>query len=127
MMAGAYALAVQSHVRADMFYRKAPIKLQAISDLILYFLFFFPACIAFTYTGYNYAAKAWILKETSWNSPAQIGVYAFKTLIPLAGILLVLQGVAEVFRCFIALKTGKWMERYVEEEKLEKILIKKSN
>lgn len=127
MMAGAYALAVQSHVRADMLYRKAPIKFQAISDLILYFLFFLPACVAFTYTGYNYAEKAWILKETSWSSPAQIGVYAFKTLIPLAGILLLLQGLAEVFRCVIALKTGKWIERIVEEEELEKIAIKKSN
>ncbi|CAO6132390.1 FcbT2 TRAP-type mannitol/chloroaromatic compound transport system, small permease component [Candidatus Pelagibacterales bacterium] len=127
MMAGAYALAVQSHVRADMLYRKTSIKFQASSDLILYFLFFFPACIAFTYTGYNYAAKAWILKETSWNSPAQIQVYAFKTLIPLAGILLVLQGVAEVFRCIIALKEGQWPVRNVEEEELEKVLIKKKS
>lgn len=127
MMAGAYALAVQAHVRADMLYRKIPIKFQASSDLILYFLFFFPACIAFTYTGYNYAAKAWILKETSWNSPAQIQVYAFKTLIPLAGILLILQGIAEVFRCVLALKEGQWSERNIEEEELQKVLIKEAN
>jgi TRAP-type mannitol/chloroaromatic compound transport system permease small subunit len=67
------------------------------------------------------------LKETSWNSPAQIQVYAFKTLIPLAGVLLVLQGVAEVFRCIIALKEGQWPVRNVEEEELEKVLIKKKS
>ena len=126
MMAGAYALSAQAHVRADMLYRKASVKFQASSDLILYFLFFFPACIALTYTGYNYAQKAWILKETSWNSPAQIQVYAFKTLIPLSGILLVLQGIAEVFRCIIAIMTGKWPERNIEEQELEKKLIKKT-
>jgi len=126
MMAGAYALVTQSHVRADMLYRKAPVRFQASSDLLLYIIFFFPACIAFTYTGFNYASKAWLLKETSWNSPAQIQVYAFKSLIPMAGFLLVLQGLSEVFRCIIALREGQWPARFVEEEELEKILQKEA-
>lgn len=124
MMAGAYALVTQTHVRADMLYRKAPVRFQASSDLLLYFLFFFPACVALTYTGFNYASKAWILKEASWNSPARIQVYAFKSLIPMAGVLLVLQGLSEVARCLIAIKEGQWPARFVEEEELEKILQK---
>ncbi|MFM7673919.1 MAG: TRAP transporter permease DctQ, partial [Candidatus Fonsibacter sp.] len=69
---------------------------------------------------------AWLLKETSWNSPAQIQVYAFKSLIPMAGILLVLQGISEVFRCVLALREGQWPARFVEEEELEKILQKEA-
>jgi TRAP-type mannitol/chloroaromatic compound transport system permease small subunit len=127
MMAGAYSLCTQSHVKADMLYRFLKTRTQATIDLVLYFIFFFPACLAFSYQGYKYAKTAWTVKETSWSSPAQIQIYMFKSLIPIAGILLVIQGVAEVFRCIIALKEGSWPIREIEEEETEKLLLKQSS
>ena len=82
MMAGAYTLSTQAHVRGDVLYRLMKIKTQAKLDLILYFIFFFPGVIALTFYGFDYAALAWKIKETSWNSPAQIQIYMAKSLIP---------------------------------------------
>lgn len=125
MMAGAYALSTESHVRGDVIYRLFKEKTQAKIDLILYFLFFFPGVIALVFAGYDYAAMAWKIKETSWNSPAQIQIYMSKSLIPLAGFFLVLQGVSEVFRALICLKTGNWPKRKLQDaEETEKILMR---
>ena len=90
-------------------------------------LFFFPGMYALAFYGLDYAGKAWAVKETSWNSPAQIQIYMLKSLIPAAGFLLLVQGVSEVFRCIIAIKTGHWPEREVVAEETEKILMKKSH
>ena len=124
MMAGAYTLSTQAHVRGDVLYRLMKTKTQAKLDLILYFIFFFPGVLALTFYGFDYAALAWKIKETSWNSPAQIQIYMAKSLIPLSGLLLTLQGVAEVFRCLNCLKTGEWESREDEDQETEKILIK---
>ena len=126
MMAGAYTLSTQAHVRGDVLYRLMKTKTQAKLDLILYFIFFFPGVLALTFYGFDYAALAWKIKETSWNSPAQIQIYMAKSLIPLSGLLLTLQGVAEVFRCLNCLKTGEWEMREDEDQETEKILIKAS-
>ena len=126
MMAGAYTLSTQAHVRGDVLYRLMKTKTQAKLDLILYFIFFFPGVLALTFYGFDYAALAWKIKETSWNSPAQIQIYMAKSLIPLSGLLLTLQGVAEVFRCLNCLKTGEWERREDEDQETEKILIKAS-
>ena len=126
MMAGAYTLSTQAHVRGDVLYRLMKTKTQAKLDLILYFIFFFPGVLALTFYGFDYAALAWKIKETSWNSPAQIQIYMAKSLIPLSGLLLTLQGVAEVFRCLNCLKTGEWESREDEDQETEKILIKAS-
>ena len=126
MMAGAYTLAPEAHVRGDVIYRLFPTKVQGWIDLILYFIFFFPGVIALAFYGYEYAAKAWMVKETSWNSPAQIQIYMAKSLIPLSGILLTLQGISEVFRAIICIKTGHWPERDAGAEETEKILMRKS-
>ena len=80
----------------------------------------------FAFYGYEYAAKAWMVKETSWNSPAQIQIYMAKSLIPLSGILLTLQGISEVFRAIICIRTGHWPERDAGAEETEKILMRKS-
>ena len=127
MMAGAYALSEEAHVRGDVIYRLFKPKNQAKIDLILFITFFFPGVIALAFYGYDYAAQAWKIGETSWNSPAQIQIYMAKSLIPLAGIILIIQGVSEVFRCIICIKTEKWPERMVVAEETEKILIKKAN
>jgi TRAP-type mannitol/chloroaromatic compound transport system permease small subunit len=76
--------------------------------------------------GYEYAALAWKIKETSWNSPAQIQIYMAKSLIPAAGILLIIQGISEVFRSIICIKTGHWPARMVVAEETEKILMRTS-
>ena len=126
MMAGAYTLATEAHVRGDVIYRLFPTKVQGWIDLVLYFVFFFPGVIALGFYGYEYAAKAWMIKETSWNSPAQIQIYMAKSLIPLAGTLLTIQGVSEGFRSIICIRTGHWPERQAGAEETEKILMRKS-
>ena len=127
MMAGAYTLSTEAHVRVDVIYRLFSQKTQAYIDLVLYFIFFFPGVIALAFYGYEYAALAWKIGETSWNSPAQIQIYMAKSLIPLSGTLLTLQGISEVFRCLICIKQGSWPERNIADaEETEKILMRTS-
>ena len=126
MMAGAYTLSTEAHVRGDVIYRLFPTKVQGWIDLVLYFLFFFPGILALAFYGYEYAALAWKIKETSWNSPAQIQIYMAKSLIPLSGLLLTLQGAAEVFRCLKCLESGRWEEREDADQETEKILMRTS-
>ena len=124
MMSGAYCLATESHVRGDVIYRLFKPRVQGWIDLILYFIFFFPGVLALTFYGYDYAALAWKIKETSWSSPAQIQIYMVKFMIPIAGVLLTLQGISEVFRCVICIQTGHWPARLVVAEETEKILMR---
>ena len=128
MMAGAYTLCTEAHVRGDVIYRLFSQRTQAWIDIVLYFIFFFPGVLALAFYGYEYAALAWKIKETSWNSPAQIQIYMAKSLIPLSGALLSLQGVAEVFRCIICIQTGAWPERSTQgdAEETEKLLMRTS-
>jgi TRAP-type mannitol/chloroaromatic compound transport system permease small subunit len=126
MMAGAYTLSTEAHVRGDVLYRLFKPKTQGYIDLVLYFIFFFPGVFALAFYGYEYAALAWKIKETSWNSPAQIQIYMAKSLIPAAGLLLIIQGVSEVFRSIICIQTGHWPARMVVAEETEKILMRTS-
>jgi TRAP-type mannitol/chloroaromatic compound transport system permease small subunit len=125
MMGGASAMSTKTHVKADMYYNKLSEKGQAILDLILFISFYAPGVFALTYAGYFYAKKAWIVHETSWNSPAQIQVYFSKSLIPIAGLLLLIIGISEIFRCIICIKTGKWPERIDDVEETEKMILRK--
>ena len=126
MMSGAYCLATEAHVRGDVIYRLFNQRTQAWIDLVLYFIFFFPGVIALAFYGYEYAAQAWKIKETSWSSPAQIQIYMVKSMIPAAGIMLIIQGVSEVFRSVICIKTGIWPSRMVVAEETDKILMRTS-
>jgi len=125
MMGGASAMSTKTHVKADMYYNRLSEKGQAILDLILFICFYAPGVFALTYAGYFYAKKAWIVHETSWNSPAQIQVYFSKSLIPIAGLLLIIIGISEIFRCIICIKTGKWPERIDDVEETEKMILRK--
>ena len=126
-MAGAYTLSTEAHVRGDVIYRLFPTRVQGSIDLILYFIFFFPGVLALAFYGYDYAAQAWKIKETSWNSPAQIQIYMAKSMIPLAGFLLIIQGISEVFRSIICIQTGHWPKRAsADAEETEKILMRTS-
>lgn len=126
LMAGAYALAQDSHVRGDVLYRLFPVRMQAFIDCVLYLAFFFPGVIALAWFGTEIAQDSWRYKEVSWNSPARIQIYFFKTLIPLAGFLLILQGFAELIRCFKAMRTGAWMPRLDDVKETEDALIDES-
>lgn len=126
MMAGPYALARNAHVRGDFLYRQWSIKRQAWLDLVLYFLFFFPGILALCYAGYGFAAFSWVIGEHSSNSPNGPPLYHFKTLIPLVGGLMILQGLAEVARCIMALKTGVWPERLHDVEETEKLILEQA-
>ena len=126
MMSGAYCLATEAHVRGDVIYRLFNQRTQAWIDLVLYFIFFFPGVIDLAFYGYEYAAQAWKIKETSWSSPAQIQIYMVKSMIPAAGIMLIIQGVSEVFRSIICIKTGIWPSRMVVAEETDKILMRTS-
>jgi len=123
LMAGPYALAQDAHVRGDVIYRLFPFKVQARIDLILYIFFFFPGMLALFYFGYEIASDSWRYKEVSWNSPARIQIYFFKSLIPLAGGLLILQGISESMRCVLCIRDGKWMKRHEDVRETEKDLI----
>ncbi len=122
LMCGAYALAQDTHVRADVVYRLFPVKVQATMDFVLYFLFFFPGVLALAWYGYEIASDSWRYKEVSFNSPASIQIYFFKSLIPLSGSLLALQGVAELVRCVMAMRTGVWPDRLVDVKETEDLL-----
>lgn len=122
LMCGAYALAQDTHVRADVVYRLFPVKVQAALDFLLYFLFFFPGILALVWYGYEIASDSWRWKEVSFNSPASIQVYFFKSLIPLAGGLLAIQGLAELVRCVFAMRDGVWPERLADVKETEDLL-----
>lgn len=123
IMAGAYTLARNGHVRGDVLYRLWPSRVQAALDLVLYLLFFFPGVIALVYSGYGFAKLSWMMNEHSSFSPGGPPLYHFKSLIPLAGVFLVLQGVAEVIRCVQCLRSGEWPRRLHDVEELEKKII----
>ena len=123
LMAGPYALAQDTHVRGDVLYRLFPVKWQATVDFVLYILFFFPGMLALFWYGAEIASDSWRYKEVSWNSPARIQIYFFKTLIPIAGGLLIIQGIAECLRCWKALKQGVWLERLEDVRETDQTLM----
>ena len=119
MMAGAYTLSRNGHVRGDVIHRLLPIRVQAGIDLTLYILFLLPGVFALMWYGYEFAADSWRYKEVSWSSPARVQIYFFKTLIPIAGSLILLQGIAEAMRCVICIRTGEWPGRLHDVEETE--------
>ncbi len=120
MMAGAYTLAKNGHVRGDVLYSFFPPRLQAGLDLLLYFVFFIPGVVALVWAGYAYAAESLAINEHSTltaNGPPR---YPFKMVIPISGALLLLQGLVEVARCIICLRTGAWPARERDVEEVER-------
>ena len=123
MMAGAYTLAKNGHVRGDVLYGFFRPRTQAAWDLLLFIVFFTPGVIALTYAGYFYAAESWAIRESSNVTAGGPPYYPFKTVIPVAGAFLLLQGIVEIIRCIICLKQGAWPSREedVEEVDVEKL------
>jgi TRAP-type mannitol/chloroaromatic compound transport system permease small subunit len=123
MMAGAYTLAKNGHVRGDVLYGFFPPRLQAGVDLALYLLFFLPGALAMVFAGWRYAAESWAIQEHSTIMVEGPPVYPFKAVIPLAGALILLQGLVEIVRCVACLRSGAWPSRQqdVEEVDVEKL------
>lgn len=125
-MAGAYTLSRGGHVRADMFSRLWPERVQAGVELTLYIVFFFPGVISLMYSGWSYGNDAMRIREMSINSPIGIPIWQIKMLIPVGGALICLQGVAEVLRCIVCLRTGQFAPRLHDVEELEKQLLEEA-
>jgi TRAP-type mannitol/chloroaromatic compound transport system permease small subunit len=111
MLAGAYTLAQNAHVRGDFFYSSMRPRTQASFDIVLYVVFFLPGILALAYAGYDYAALSYRINEHSTTTADGPTIYQFKAMIPLAGALILLQGFAEVVRCVVCLRTGEWPSR----------------
>jgi TRAP-type mannitol/chloroaromatic compound transport system permease small subunit len=123
MLAGPYTLARNSHVRGDFLYRAWPERRQAAMDLLLYFLFFFPGILALVYVGYKFANLSYLIGERSMNWPSGPPIWPFKALIPIVGVMFLLQGIAEVIRCIVCLRTGAWPQRLHDVEETEKRIL----
>ena len=127
MMAGAYTLSRGGHVRGDVVYRLWKPKAQATIELILYIVFFFPGILALIYAGADYALESWSYNngwgEVAISSPAGVPVSQFKTVIPVAGALCFIQGLAQVCRCIVCLRTGEWPAHAEDVEEMETVLL----
>ncbi len=126
MMGGAYTLSRGGHVRGDFLYRTWSARTQAMVDLTLYIFFFFPGILALVLTGFKYASRSWSYAEVSINSPAGIPIYQFKSVIVAAGILLLIQGLAEVFRCILCIRSGSWIQAEDDVEETEDLLMRQA-
>jgi TRAP-type mannitol/chloroaromatic compound transport system permease small subunit len=123
LMAGAYTLAHNAHVRGDFLYRKWRPRTQATIDLVLFITFFLPGVCALVYSGLSYAKFSVQFREVSIFSPAGIPVFPLKALIPVAGALLLLQGVAEIIRCVLCIRLGAWPQRLRDVEEMETAIL----
>ena len=126
MMGGAYTLSRGGHVRGDFIYRLWQPRTQATVDLILYLFFFFPGVTALIVTGWKYAARSVGYGEVSVNSPAGIPIYQFKAVMVAAGILLFIQGIAEILRCIQCIRTGTWLRAEDDVQETEDIILNKA-
>jgi len=125
-MAGAYTLSRGGHVRADMFYRLWRPRNQAVVELVLYVIFFFPGILALVYSGWLYGYDSARIFEVSVNSPAGIPIWPLKMMIPFGAGLIALQGFAEVLRCLVCLREGEWPTRLHDVEELEKQILEET-
>ncbi|MBA4329132.1 MAG: hypothetical protein C0428_12965 [Polaromonas sp.] len=122
MTAGAYTLSKNGHVRGDVLYGFLKPRTQAIIDLTLYVIFFLPGVVALTWAGWVYFQESLAIKEQTFSADA-LPLYPFKFVIPLAGAVLLLQGVVEIIRCILCIRSGAWPARDgdVEEVNVEQL------
>lgn len=118
MMGGAYTLAHDGHVRGDFFYGRFSPRTQAAFDLVLYALFFLPGVLALTWAGWTFAGESLAIREQTFNA-TPLPLYPFKYVIPLAGAVVLMQGLAEMVRCVACLKTGAWTPRLRDASEID--------
>jgi TRAP-type mannitol/chloroaromatic compound transport system permease small subunit len=119
MMAGAYTVSKNGMVRGDVLYGFFPQRLQAAIDLTLYIVFFLPGVTALCWAGYKYAGESWAIMEHSSITAEGPPIYPFKTVIPVAGFFLLMQGIVEMIRCVRCLKDGQWPSRIEDVEEVD--------
>src|SRR3546814_550260 len=124
MMGCAYPPSRDGHVRADFISRLWRPRTQATVERVLYFLFFFPGILALIFAGWRYSSRSWRYLEVSSFSPANIPIYQFKTIIVAAGVLVLLQGIAQAMRCVVCIRSGAWPRHLEDVEELEQVLIR---
>jgi TRAP-type mannitol/chloroaromatic compound transport system permease small subunit len=125
MAAGAYTLSKSGHVRGDVIYGFLSPRVQATVDLVLYVCFFIPGIAALSYAGWIYAGESWAIHERSSIMADGPPVYQFKTFIPIAGILMSIQGLAEIARCILCLRDGEWPSRTEDVQEVDVDKLKK--
>jgi TRAP-type mannitol/chloroaromatic compound transport system permease small subunit len=118
MMCGAYTLSQDGHVRGDFLYGSMKPRTQASFDIALYFLFFLPGIGALTLAGWDYFHDSLAMHEQTFNA-TPLPVYPFKFIIPLAGTIVLIQGLAEMVRCVVCLRTGQWPARLKDAEEMD--------
>jgi TRAP-type mannitol/chloroaromatic compound transport system permease small subunit len=118
MMAGAYALAQDAHVRGDFLYGSMKPRTQATLDLVLFIVFFLPGIGALTIAGWDYFHDSLAMHEQTFNA-TPLPVYPFKLVIPIAGTIVLLQGIAEIVRCVVCVRTGEWTPRPKDVEEMD--------
>ena len=126
MMAGAYAVSQNAHVRGDFVSRMLSVKVRAGIELACLLLFYFPAMLALLYSGYEFFYLSWQVNEHSASSPTGPPIWPFKGVIPLAAIFMLLQGTVEVIRSVITLRTGEVPQRMRDVEELEKMIMEEA-
>jgi TRAP-type mannitol/chloroaromatic compound transport system permease small subunit len=123
LMAGAYTVSRNGHVRGDFLYRLWPPRVQATIDMILFLIFYLPGVCALIYAGVHFSRMSWRFGEVSVFSPANIPIFPMKTLIPIAGVLLLLQGLSEILRCIECIRAGEWPARLQDGEEMETAIL----
>lgn len=123
MMSGAYTLSRNGHVRGDFLYRTWSPRTQARVDLVLYLIFFFPGVLALVFIGWKYAARSWSYGEVSVNSPAGVPIFQLKAVLVAAGVLLTIQGVAQILRSVLCIREGFWRKPDEDVRETDEILI----
>lgn len=118
MLAGAYTLSKNGHVRGDVLYGFFQPRTQAWVDLILYILFFLPGIVALTWAGWTFANESLAIRESTFSA-TPLPVYPFKFMIPLAGFILLLQGLVEIVRCIQCIRDGQWPSREEDVEEVD--------
>lgn len=126
MMGGAYTLSRGGHVRGDFVYRLWQPRTQAKVDLVLYLIFFFPGVTALILSGWKYSSRSWSYTEVSINSPAGIPIFQFKSVMVAAGLLLFIQGIAQVMRCILCIRTNQWLAPEEDIQETEDVLMAKA-
>jgi TRAP-type mannitol/chloroaromatic compound transport system permease small subunit len=119
MLAGAYTLAKNGHVRGDVLYSFFDPRTQAWFDLVLYMVFFVPGVFALAYAGIDFFQISLAQNEHSSTSADGPAMYPFKLIIPVAGFMLLFQGFVEIVRCIQCIKTGEWPARAQDVEEVD--------
>jgi hypothetical protein len=118
MLAGAYTLAKNGHVRGDVLYGFFLPRTQAWVDLVLYVLFFLPGIVALTWAGWTFAQDSIAIRESTFSA-TPLPLYPFKFMIPVAGFMLLLQGLVEIVRCIQCIRDGQWPSREEDVEEVD--------